>query len=41
MMEEQKAMCVVPSLVINLVTETRGIDNGQGDAGAFIVKLEL
>lgn len=31
----------MPRLVVNLVTETGGVDNGQGDAGAFLVQFEL
>ena len=30
-----------PSLVINLITKARGIDNGQRDAGAFLVEIKL
>lgn len=30
-----------PSLVVDLVTETRGINNGERDAGSLLIKLEL
>lgn len=32
---------VVPGLVVDLVTKTRGINNGEGDSRALLVKLEL
>lgn len=31
----------VPGLVVDLVTETRGINNGEGDPRALLIKLEL
>ena len=31
----------MPGLVVNLVTETGGIDDGQGDASAFLIQFEL
>ena len=31
----------MPRLVVNLVTESGSVDNGQGDAGAFLVQLKL
>ena len=31
----------VPSLIVNLVTEARGVDDRQGDAGALLIELEL
>ena len=31
----------VPGLIVDLVTEARGVDNGQGDAGALLVQLKL
>ena len=40
--EHLSGICVcVPRLVVNLVTESGGIDDGQGDAGSFLVQLEL
>lgn len=33
--------CDEPGLVVDLVAETGGVDNGEGDAGALLVKLEL
>lgn len=32
---------IVPGLVVDLVTETRGINNGEGNPRALLVKLEL
>lgn len=29
----------IPGLVVNLVTETGGVDDGQGNAGAFLIEL--
>lgn len=29
----------LPGLVVNLVTETRRIDDGKRDAGAFFIEL--
>ena len=34
-------MWIVPGLVVDLVTKTRGINDGEGDPGALLVKLEL
>ncbi len=31
----------VPGLVVHLVAETGGVDDGQGDAGSFLVKFEF
>lgn len=31
----------VPSLIVNLVTEARGIDDGQRDARALLIQLKL
>lgn len=32
---------IVPGLVVDLVTKTRGINDGKGDARALLVELEL
>lgn len=34
-------MWIVPGLVVDLVTKTRGINDGEGDPRALLVKLEL
>jgi hypothetical protein len=31
----------MPRLVVNLVTESGGINDGQGDASALLIQLEL
>ena len=31
----------LPVIVVDEVTEARGIDNGQGDASALLIQLEL
>lgn len=31
----------VPCFVVNLVSETGGINDGEGDAGAFVVQFQL
>lgn len=31
----------MPGLVVNLVTETGGINNSQRDAGSLLIKLQL
>jgi hypothetical protein len=31
----------VPRLIVNLITEAGGIDNGQGDAGALLIQFQL
>lgn len=38
---EARGGWVVPGLVVDLVTKTRGINNGKGDPRALLVKLEL
>lgn len=35
------AMNDVPGFVVDLVAESRGVDDGQRDAGALLVKLEF
>jgi hypothetical protein len=37
----QETCVYVPGLVVNLVTKSGGIDDGQGDAGSFLIQLEL
>lgn len=32
---------VAPGLIVDLVTETRGINNGERDASSLLVELEL
>lgn len=32
---------VAPGLIVDLVTETRGINDGEGDASSFLIKLEF
>ena len=36
-----RAQIDVPGLVVDLVAETGGVDDGQGDAGSFLVKFKL
>jgi hypothetical protein len=31
----------MPGLVVNLITETGGVDDGQGDTGALLIQFEL
>jgi hypothetical protein len=31
----------MPGLIVNLVTESGGIDDGQGDAGSLLIEFEL
>lgn len=31
----------MPCFIVDLVTETRGINNGQGNSGSFVIQLEF
>ena len=34
-----KIMSILPRLIVNLITEARGVDNGEGDAGSLLIEL--
>lgn len=34
-------MRFIPGLIVNLVAESGGVNNGQRDTGAFLIELQL